>query len=328
MTHPSIQTAAYVLEGIPLKKEDALLLKDLQGEDLLDLISLANKVKNRFAPQNHICTISNARSGACSENCRYCAQSAHYEAQIEVYPLITSKQILDEARVSYENGIRNFGIVTSGQGFRKNDADFSRILETIDTLYQTFPDIHICASLGILSEETAKALSEHKIRHYNHNLQVNPKNYATYVANTHSIEDRITTIRLIRKNGIQACAGGIIGLGESVEDRIKLAYTLSDLGVEVIPLNVLIPIKRTPLENQAVVSAFDVLKTFAIFRLILPNRTIKFAAGRETRMKDWQALVMLAGANGMLTGGYLTTRGRETSEDETLLKNLEDFRAI
>jgi len=285
-------------------------------------------VKNRFAPSKHICTITNAKSGACSEDCKYCAQSAHHNAEIDIYPLVEQSKTIEEARIAYQNGVRNFGIVTSGQGFRKIDKDFKQILSTIDELYKQFSDIHICASIGILSEETAAALADHKVVHYNHNLQVNPPKYSSLVSTTHSIEERINTLRLIKKNGIQACAGGIIGLGETMEDRIEMAYTLAELEVDVIPLNVLIPIPGTPLEDQGEVSAAEILKTFAIFRLFLPNRTIKFAAGRETRMKDWQALVMLAGANGMLTGGYLTTRGRERAEDDRLLKNLEDFYAV
>ncbi|RMG38195.1 MAG: biotin synthase BioB, partial [Methanobacteriota archaeon] len=187
------------------------------------------------------------------------------------------------------------------------------------------PELNVCASLGILGEEPAAALAEAGICHYNHNLQVNPAKYSELVATTHEVDERIQTIRNLKKYGVEVCSGGIIGLGETMEDRVKLALVLRDLDVDVIPLNVLIPIEGTPVEKIKPVSVMEVAKTFAIFRLIHPGKPIKFAAGRETVMKDFQGLLMLAGANGYLTGGYLTTRGRSIEEDKRFHSALEDF---
>ncbi len=157
------------------------------------------------------------------------------------------------------------------------------------------------------------------------NIQVNPLRYQELIATTHLVDDRIKTVKLLKKHGIKACTGGILGVGERMEDRIEMAYVLKDLEVDVIPLNVLIPIAGTPLEHQKPLPASEIVKTFAIFRLVHPNKIIKFATGRESCMKDFQSLILLSGANGFLTGGYLTTRGRGSDEDLRLLEDLEGF---
>lgn len=328
MINPFIQKAYEVLEGNPLSRELALELTKIEGEDILDLVSLANKVKNRFSPKTHICSIMNVKSGACAENCKYCAQSIYYKTAAEVFPLVEPEKILQEAEKVYQNGVRIFGLVTSGTGYIKKDSEFQKILDSIDLIYRKFPDMHVCASIGTLSDETAKELAEHKTVHFNMNIQVNPLKYKELIADTHKIEDRINTIKLLKKYGIKTCTGGIFGVGETIKDRVEMAFFLQELDVDVIPLNVLLPIEGTPLESQPVLPVHEVAKSFALFRLILPSKYIKFAAGRETRMKDFQGLLMLSGANGLLTGGYLTTRGRETQEDELFVKELEGFNQI
>jgi biotin synthase len=323
--HPDILEAHGVLDARTMSKSLALRLSQLQGGDILDLVSLANKVKNKFATATHTCTIMNAKSGACSEDCKFCAQSGQHETEIEVYPLSSEERILADAEKTVQAGVLNFGIVTSGTGYTKMDEEFQSILNAIRAIHTKYPDLNVCASLGELSEETAAALAEVKIAHYNINLQVNPARYAELVATTHSIDSRIKTIQLLQDNGIKTCVGGIIGLGETMLDRIEMAYALKDLDVDVIPLNVLIPLPGTVAENQPPVPVAEIAKTFAIYRLIHPMKIIKFAAGRETKMKDFQGLLMLSGANGLLTGGYLTTRGRETEEDQVFIQELDNF---
>ncbi len=325
MLHPAIQKAYSVLSGDNLDRDLALELMSLEGSDILDLVSLANKVRSKYASYSHKCTIMNAKSGECTENCQYCAQSSHHEAEAEVYDLKDKQAIIDAARAVYDKGVRSFGIVTSGYGFDRIDADFQNILDAMDAIKDQMPGMNICASLGMLSDETARALADHGIQHYNHNLQVDPSKYSTFIANTHTIEERLDTIKLLKKYGIGCCVGGILGLGETAEDRVNLAFTLKELDVDVIPLNVLIPIQGTPMQDRPLLPAAEAAKTFAIFRLIHPAKIIKFAAGRETRMNDWQGFLMLAGANGMLTGGYLTTRGRDTRMDEQLEKDVALF---
>lgn len=320
-----IHKAYAILKDESLSRELIDALAEIEGEEILDLVSLANKVRAKYTPELHACTIMNAQSGECSQNCRFCAQSIHHEATVDVYPLASSDEIVNRAGIAHENGVGSFGIVTSGYGYKTIDKDFQRILDSIELIHEKYPEMLVCASLGILSEETVTALAARNIRHYNINIQTNPDRYAELISTTHDIEDRINTIKLLKKHGIGVCCGGILGLGETMADRIKMAYALKDLNVDVIPLNVLIPIAGTPLENQQATPVAEIAKTFALFRLINPKKTIKFAAGRETRMKDFQGLLMLAGANGMLTGGYLTTRGRDTEEDVVFMKDLGGF---
>jgi biotin synthase len=325
MINPLIEKAYGVLEGKTLSREEALELSGVSGADVMDLVSLANKVKAKFSMETHVCSIMNAKSGACRENCRYCAQSAHHNAVVEIYDLKTKEEILEQARISHESGIENFGIVTSGTGYPEMNREFELILETIHEIHKKYPQMSVCASLGNLGEETAAALGKAGILHYNINIQVNPEKYSELIADTHSVDERIESIKLLKENGVKVCCGGILGLGETMEDRIEMAFALKELDVDVIPLNVLIPIEGTPLEGQPLLPVSETAKTFALFRLIHPDKIIKFAAGRETRMKDFQGLLMLAGANGILTGGYLTTRGREVSEDAVLMEELEGF---
>lgn len=323
--HPDIISAYKIFEGEVLTPEIAARLLVLPAEYVMDIISLAGKVRNRFSPAEHICTITNAKSGRCSQDCRYCAQSAHHSAEIESYSLRPVDSILRDAEQTVANGVKHFGVVTSGYGFPEWNSEFDRILETIHRIREEFPLLKVCASLGVLSEPTARGLADSGIVHYNHNLQVNPSNYARLVSTTHSIEERINTLLLMKRMGVKICAGAIFGLGESDRDRLELAFVLRELDVDVVPLNVLVPIPGTPLENAEPVSVIKVARMFALYRLILPKKIIKFAAGRETVMKDYQGLLMLAGVNGILTGGYLTTRGRTAAEDLALLQETGKF---
>ncbi len=324
--HAALEDVYSILEtGNSISAEQAKKLAKLDGEDILDLVSLANKVRNRFAGNIESCSIVNARSGVCRENCRFCSQSVHHESQVERYGLMSEGKIIEEARTAHKNGVSHFGIVTSGYGYPEPTPEFKAICRAITRIHDEFPEMEVCTSLGILGEETVAMLAASKIGHYNINLQVTPRRYAELIADTHTIEDRISTIRLLRKHGISVCCGAIFGVGESVHDRIELAYALQELDISVIPLNVLIPIKGTPLQNKKTLDASEVAKSFALFRLIHPRKIIKFAAGRETLMKDFQGLLMLAGMNGLLTGGYLTTRGRDTEEDRSLIAHLDGF---
>ena len=327
--HPALVAAARVLEtGEPITRAEAQILADLPPEQVLDLASLANKVKNRYGNASealHACSIMNAKSGVCGENCRFCAQSRHNQASIEVYDLVDEESVLIEARHCVASGVSHFGIVTSGYGYKKITPEFRRVLGMIDRLHAELPDLHVCASLGVLGEESAAALAEHGIAHYNINIQVSPDRYHDLIADTHTVEERIETIKLLRKNNITVCCGGIIGVGETMEERIAMIFALQDLDVTVIPLNVLVPIDGTPLADNEPVSVADIVKTFALCRLAHPDKIIKFAAGRETIMKDFQGLLMLSGANGFLTGGYLTTRGRDIADDQRFASQIASF---
>ena len=289
--HPAIDAAYAVLEGHALTRAEALALGEVQGPDLLDLLSLANKVRVAFAKPIVPCSIVNAKSGHCSQNCRFCAQAACHNTGIDERPT----------------------------------PEFEAILEAIDRLHVAFPDLHVCVSLGQLSDETAARLAAHGVHRYNMNLQTAPERYGELIATTHTIEEKVATIRALKRHGIGTCTGGILGLGETWADRVSLAFACRDLDVDGIPLNVLLPIPGTPLENRQILPPAEVARTFAMVRLVNPTKTLKFAAGRETTMKDFQGLLMLAGMNSFITGGYLTTRGHSVAEDEAFRAALEAF---
>ncbi len=326
MCNAAIRTAAGLFEKRePITRELAAELAALKGGDIFALLALAHQVRNRFAPGMHVCAIVNAKSGACSENCRFCAQSAHYATGVESYGLLDSGTLAERAQEAARAGVRRFGLVTSGFGHAVIDAEFGQALEAISVIRRRLPQLEVCASFGVLGPEPVQALAACGISHYNLNLQVAPGRYGELICDTHRVEERIETIRLLKKHGIGVCCGGIIGVGETMADRLDLAFALRDLEVEVLPLNVLVPIACTPLAGCPPVPAAEVAKTFALFRLINPGRIIKFAAGRETVMKDFQGLLLLSGANGMLTGGYLTTRGRRTEDDVGFVEQLAGF---
>lgn len=325
--NPDLLRAYPVLAGEPLSEALAFRLGQLSGPDILDLASLAHKVRIRYAPSLQLCTILNAKSGACTENCRFCSQSSHHSSGIEVYPLLSPEAMLAAADRAYAHGVRTFGLVTSGAGYGRVTPEVKQILDTVTQIRNRYADMEVCASVGMISAEVARALAECGIGHFNINLQVDPGRYAELISTTHAAQDRIQTIRELHAHGIGVCSGGILGVGESMDDRIRLALALRTLDPDVIPLNVLLPIAGTALEHQPFLPVSEVVKTFAIFRLLHPAKTIKFAAGRETRMKDFQGLLMLSGANGFLTGGYLTTRGRDTEEDQSLARDLRAFGA-
>ena len=326
MLHPRILEAGKVLEGGSLTRQEALALaEEIHHDDILDLISLANKVRKKFASPIVPCSILNAKSGVCPQNCRFCAQSAHHHTGIETYPLLPKEKVLEAAGKAFEQGVRAFGYVTSGYGYRSVTPEFQQILDTLDALHEQYPELKICVSIGILSEETARLLAEHHAWRYNMNLQTSPARYAELIADTHTIEEKIQTIRHLQKYGVTICCGGIFGLGENWRDRVDMAFAVRDLKVDGSPLNVLLPIPGTPLEKQPIMSPADVAKSFAIFRLVNPALMIKFAAGRETIMKDFQGLLMLSGLNSMITGGYLTTRGRSVEDDRLFIDRLNKF---
>lgn len=324
--HPAIENAYKVLEGEDLSREEAGdLVTQIHGADILDMISLANKVRQKFAAPIAPCSIINAKSGRCEQNCRFCAQSAHHDTGVATYALLPKDEVVAAAKRAYATGVRMFGYVTSGFGYLEPDDEFQKILDTLDALHAALPDMKLCVSIGILSRETAKLLAQHHAWRYNMNLQTNPARYSELIADTHSIDDKIATIKHLQSFGVTNCTGGIFGLGETWQDRLDMAFAIKELDVEGIPLNVLLPIKGTPLEKNPIMTPAEIAKAFALFRLVNPTKMIKFAAGRETVMKDFQGLLMLAGANSLMTGGYLTTRGRSIEEDLAFIGHLNEF---
>lgn len=294
----------------------------LINEPLTELIAKANKIRaENFQNQIDVCTISNAKSGACSEDCKFCAQSSFYKTDVLIYGLKSVTELVTEARAAKENGAVRFGIVTSGNNL--TEAELDLITEAI-SIIKNQVGIIPCASLGALTKEQLLQLKDAGLMRYHHNLETAPKFFSEIVS-THSYEERINTVKIAKSIGLEVCSGGIMGLGETFEDRIDFALLLQSLNVDSVPINFLIPIKGTPLESQSTISMDEAMKTIAIFRIILKDQVIKIAAGRETILKDFQGLGFLAGANGMLIGGYLTTRGRSVADDQQLIKQIQNL---
>jgi biotin synthase len=296
-----------------------LKINSLLKQPLSELLSFANKIrKNYVGSRFEVCSIINAKSGLCSEDCKFCAQSSRYSADISKYPLKDKSQILKAAQRAKEIGAERFGIVTSGRSLTEKELD--KVAEAIYAIKNSC-GIKICASLGALNKRQLKILKKAGLSRYHHNIETSPRFYPQIVT-THDFRERVRTIKAAKSVGLEVCSGGIIGMGESWQDRIDMAMLLKKLDVDSIPINLLIPIKRTPLESLNQISCVDAIRTIYIFRVILKDKIIKIAAGREIILKDFQALGFMAGANGMLIGGYLTVRGRDVAEDRKLIEEI------
>ena len=299
-------------------KDDFIKLYD---EPLEQLVKIANEItKKNFNNTVEACSIISAKTGECSENCKYCAQSKHNHTEIEVSPLLDVDTVKQAALSAKKNGATRFCIVTSGRKVTEND--FPKVLEMIKAV-ASIDGIHCCASLGLLSEEQIKQIKEAGVERYNHNINTS-KSYHKNICTTHNFEDRVNTVKMIKKYGIEACCGVIIGMGESREDRVDMALSLRELNPTTVPINILNPIKGTPLENfKDKIDEEEILKTICIFRIILPNAMLRYAGGRTSRLsKDNQKLGLIAGINSVLVGNYLTTCGSKPEEDKQIFKEL------
>ena len=287
---------------------------------LIELISMANKVRHDCVGTNlELCSIMNAKSGLCAQDCKFCAQAARHSTGISTYSLKSKEEMIEAARMAKEIGAGRFDIVTSGNRLSKEELDI--IADAIREITGKL-GLKMCASLGKLQEEDFLLLKESGLSRYHHNLETS-RNYFSKIVTSHTFDERIETIKAAKKAGLEVCSGGIIGMGESMEDRIDLAFTLKELGVDSVPINVLVPIKGTPFENLNQLPAGETVRTIAMFRIILKDKIIKMAAGRESVLKDFQAMAFMAGANGMLIGGYLTIKGRQPQEDWRLVEEVK-----
>lgn len=305
-----------VLHGEKLDKEE--IWKLTKVEDLEALGSGAERICTFY--KGHIvelCSIINAKSGKCSEDCKYCAQSAHYITGVEEYKMLGLEEILKKATELENDGVKRLSLVTSGRGL--SGRDFEKILEIFAVL-RCETDLNLCASLGIISYEQGLSLKKAGVARYHHNLESGPQ-FFSQICTTHTYQERLNTIVNGKKAGLEICSGGIIGLGETLLDRIQMALDIRSLQVKSIPLNILVPIKGTPLENVQTISPQEILKTIAIYRFILPDAVIRYAGGRNTLGK-LQGLGLRGGINGVLVGNYLTTIGNSIKRDITMLNKL------
>lgn len=299
---------------------EALALGELTGEQLHELFLAALLVtRHRHGRRVDLCSIMNVKSGRCTEDCIFCAQSGRYHTEVNEYPLLSEKEILEQALSMEAAGTRRFSLVTSGKGIAGRD--FENILAIFRTLKEK-TNLHLCASLGLINQAQAMRLKAAGVARYHHNLET-CRSFYPQICATHSFQARVKTIRAVAEAGLDICAGGIIGLGESWRQRVEIAFELKALRVASVPLNILTPIKGTPLWGSPVPKPLEVLQTLAMFRLVLPGAVIRLAGGREAALRDLQAVALLAGANGLMVGNYLTTGGRSARDDLRLLSDLE-----
>lgn len=315
-----VSYANRILQGGEITKEEGIELINTSDDDTMILLAMADKIRQHFNGNTvDLCAIVNARSGKCPENCKFCAQSAHHETGVTVYPFMDDEDILHAARKAKEAGAIRFSIVTSGRN-TSNPDEFNQIIRVLKRIKDEV-GLEICCSLGLLTYEQAVQLKEVGVTRYHSNIETAPSHFPD-ICSTHSYEDKMFTINNAKKAGIRVCSGGILGLNETPEQRVEMAFELKRLEVDSIPLNILNPIKGTPFENNKPLSPLEILRTFAVFRFVLPKALIRTAGGREVNLRDLQAYALSGGLNGLMVGGYLTTDGRSPQEDLQMIQDL------
>ena len=308
-TYEKILTIANrIMNGGEITKEEAIELIHTSDDDTMILLAMADKIRQHFNDNSvDVCAIVNARSGKCPENCKFCAQSAHHNTGVQEYPFMDEETI-------------RFSIVTSGRNTNNPD-EFDQIIHVLGRIKNEI-GLEICCSLGLLTYEQALKLKEVGVTRYHSNIETAPSHFPD-ICTTHSYEDKMFTIDNAQKAGIRVCSGGILGLNETLEQRVEMAFELKRLHIDSVPLNILNPVKGTPFESNEALRPLDILRTFAVFRFILPNALIRTAGGREVNLRDLQAYALKGGLNGIMVGGYLTTGGRSPQDDLQMIQDLE-----
>ncbi|MEW6162605.1 MAG: biotin synthase BioB [Nitrospirota bacterium] len=305
-----------VLKGNPIPREDALYIAEVSGTEIFELFASANKIRNQFRGNTvGLCSIVNAKSGACPEDCSFCAQSSKSKAKIDVYPLLSKEIVIQKAREAKKSGAERFSIVTSGRGV--SEIDLLLIADMISEIKEI--GLLPCASLGLLRERELSILKSAGLERYHHNLETS-EGFFPQVCSTHSYADKLKTIDVAKSIRLSLCSGGIFGMGETWYDRIDMAFLLKELDVDSVPINFLIPIKGTALGHRDLLHPFEALKIISLYRYILSQKEIRICGGRMQILGEFNSMVFLAGADGLLIGNYLTTSGRNHEDDFRLIE--------
>lgn len=307
-----------VEHGPLLSRSEAEAFLQLPESSTPDMLSVAGAVRAARSPAFFNCGILNAKSGRCPENCAFCAQSAHHETGAPVYPFVSQEVILQKAAEAARHGVRRFSLVVSGTMLDEKDVEpLCRAVERI--IEET--GMSVCGSLGILTPERAACYREAGVTRYHHNLET-AESFFPNICTTHAYERDVESLRAARAAGMEVCSGGIIGLGESREQRAELAWTLAELGVDSVPINFLNAIPGTRLEHMPRLAPQEALRTIALFRIMHPGRDILIAGGRSHVLGEWQSWLYAAGANGLMIGDYLTTSGAAFETDLAMMRTL------
>ena len=301
--------------GDDILKEEAILLYQ---EPLEELCQAANEIREHFCQNRFdICTIINGKSGKCSEDCKYCAQSAYYHTSAKEYPLLDTKEIVRQAKYNAQQGVLRYSIVTSGRALKASELE--QMCEAIRAVREQV-DIKVCVSFGLLNEEQFGAVKAAGASRVHNNLETSRRNFPN-VCTTHTFEDKVQAIKAAMAAGLSVCSGGIMGLGETVEDRIDMAFTLRELGIKSVPVNMLNPISGTPYEGNVRLTVEDMRRIVAVYRFILPDGSIRLAGGRGL-MEDKGEGCFGSGANAAISGDMLTTAGYTIETDMEMLHRL------
>lgn len=296
-----------------IDKQELLRLYNLDLDELLKLSSKYVKDEIEF------CSLINARNGKCSQNCKYCAQSSHYRTHIDSYPLVKIEEVRKTALDAKSHKASRFAIVTSGK--TPDESDFDKMLEMIKEINK-IEGLNSCASIGILNEEQAKKLAQSGLKRFHHNINT-AKSYYPDVCTTHTWQDRLDTCKLVKKYGMELCCGVILGMGESVEQRVEMALELAEIQPNSIPINILMPIPETPFENYLdKIDEENVLRTLAIFKIANPNSILRFCGGRMRLSEENQRKALNTCVEGIMVGNYLTTIGKNPDDD---IKTVEEL---
>jgi biotin synthase len=311
--------SAKAIETGNITEKEALDLYREGQKDLFGFMASASRIRDHFKGNAiNLCSIVNAKSGICPENCRFCAQSAHYQTNAPVYPLISTEEIVRRGREAKNGGAHMFSIVTSGTRIETDD-EWNAIYRAIELLNDM--GIKPCASLGMLNPDTARKLKEAGLYRYHHNLET-ARSFFDNICSTHEYSEDTGTVAIAREAGLTVCSGGIIGLGETMEQRIEMAMTLKELNVDSVPINILNAIPGTPLGDIAPLTPIEILLTVSLYRFILPDKDVKLCGGKEKNLRQLLPLAIVAGCNSLMTGNYLTTLGRDSSADLEMIRDL------
>jgi biotin synthase len=308
-------------KNIPLTYAEGVTLINTSATELPQLISYAGQLREQYW-QNKVvlCGIVNAKSGKCSENCSFCAQSAHHETQVDVYALLSVDEMVSAAKRAKDSGSGCFSLVTAGRGIPEGK-DFDRIIAAVARIKCEVPDIKTCVSLGIISQAQAKRLQDAGLDKFHHNLET-AESFFDRMCTTHSYKERLETIHNVKAAGLKVCSGGIFGIGETKEQRVELAIALQNLGVDSVPLNIVNQFPGTKIYNTVpALEVNDILRLIATYRFLLPDKIIGVFGGRQQHLKNHQQDIFAAGANSILIGNYLTTFGYDVSADMQLLQD-------
>lgn len=308
-----------IINGKRIKRDDTVAVEALKQADLGELTAAADELRKHFSGDKvDLCTIISGKNGACRENCKFCAQSAHNHTSCEVYGLLDYDTVYAEAKSNENEGVDRFAIVISGHS--PSESDFEKIINIYERLYRELK-ISLCASLGFLTDEQFRRLYNAGVRSYHNNIETSER-FFSEICTTHTFQDKIANIKRAKAAGLTVCSGGIIGMGETMDDRIDMAFTLAGLGVGSIPINSLIPIPGTPLESLPTLSDQEIRRTIAIFRFISPESDIRLGAGRKLIEGNGKAAFQ-GGASATITGNMLTTSGSTIRSDKEMLREID-----